>query len=184
MNASSTPRGSAGDTEHRAEVPEANVEPGGAHVEDDGEPGDHEDGGSQREAGPAAPTPHDLDPCLFGRSGHSGHASDFPTGSANVSPLPVGTGSDLEHRFGLDLDRDLLADEHAAALEHLVPGEPEVFAVDLRRRREPTPGVSPWVGNGALECDLKLYGLGDVANRELAVDVEVPGRYGVTRVLR
>ena len=62
-----------------------------------------------------------------------GHAADGAHGKPGREPLAVRRGMlvRLEDAFGLDLDGDLLADEHAAAFEHLVPGEPEVFAVDL-----------------------------------------------------
>src|SRR4051794_37635916 len=57
---------------------------------------------------------------------------------------PVGErGSAGGGRLGLDLDGGLLADEHAAGLEGLVPGEPEVLTVHLALGAEadglPTP---------------------------------------------
>src|ERR1700730_15460710 len=50
----------------------------------------------------------------------------------------------------LDVERDgyLLADQDAAGLQRSVPGQSEVFAVNLRGRRQPYAGVAPGIFGG------------------------------------
>src|SRR4051794_37800797 len=79
------------------------------------------------------------------------------------------TGSG-EDELGLDLEGDRLADEHAAALERLVPREPEVLAVHLAGGAEAGTGAAPRVGDRAVELDAQGHGTGDAPDRELAVD--------------
>ena len=58
---------------------------------------------------------------------------------------------------GLDveLDADLLADDHAAGLERLVVGQAPVFAVDLGRSREGHGVAAPRCGVGAVELHVQ-----------------------------
>src|SRR3954464_15143565 len=78
-------------------------------------------------------------------------------------------------RLGLDQreveeDLDLLADEHAAGLEGLVPVEAEVAALDLADDLEADAGVAPRVLVDALRDALEHDFLGGAADREVTGD--------------
>src|SRR5262245_29100995 len=70
------------------------------------------------------------------------------------------------HRLHVELDVDALADQHAAGLEHLVPGEPELLAIDRRLRDEARALVAPRVGAAAAVLDVEHDLADDVANAE------------------
>src|SRR5438105_2774745 len=76
----------------------------------------------------------------------------------------------LSNELDVDLDLHALADEEATRLEHLIPGDVEVLAVDLRRREEAGPHVAPRVDGGAAELHIQRHRLGDVPHRQLTID--------------
>src|SRR2546423_3656475 len=78
--------------------------------------------------------------------------------------------SGLPDRFGLDLDGDLLADDDAAGLEGLVPGEAEALPVELGLGREPDAHAAPGIGGTALERQLERHRPGDALDGEVALD--------------
>src|SRR5438105_2531604 len=82
-------------------------------------------------------------------------------------------------QLGFDLERDLLADDHAARFQSCVPRHAPVFAVDLRRGAEARNRGSPRRALDALELDLQLDRARLVADREVACDVQA----GRTRLL-
>src|SRR5215471_4924384 len=53
------------------------------------------------------------------------------------------------YRLGVDLEADLVADDHAAAFEHRVPLEAPVLAADLGGSAEPGALVAPRRGDRA-----------------------------------
>ena len=73
--------------------------------------------------------------------------------------------SRLERELQVELDGDVLADEHAAGLEGRVPGEAEVFAVDNRLGGRAGLVVAPRVGAEAAEVERESRRLGDAARR-------------------
>src|SRR4051794_22541328 len=75
--------------------------------------------------------------------------------------------------LGLDLDGDLLADDHTTRLEGLVVGEAPVLAVDLGAGVEAGPAHAPRVGEHTLELHLQGDGLARAVDGEVAVDLEV-----------
>src|SRR2546421_1072521 len=82
-------------------------------------------------------------------------------------------------QLGFDLERDLLADDHAARFQGCVPRHAPVFAVDLRRGAEARNRGSPRRALDALELDLQLDRARLVADREVACDAQA----GRTRLL-
>jgi hypothetical protein len=58
----------------------------------------------------------------------------------------------IQGRFGclyFDLDLDVLADEHAAGFQCVIPGEAGLFADDDGFTREDRLLIAPWVGRQA-----------------------------------
>src|SRR6266513_1573620 len=49
------------------------------------------------------------------------------------------------HELDIQCDGHLVADENATGLECRVPGQAEVFAVDLGRRRDRDSDIAPWI---------------------------------------
>src|SRR5688500_100012 len=96
------------------------------------------------------------------------HRPQLPQGRVLQLARSAGTDSGLAHTLGTDLDLDLLADEHAAGLERLVPRDAELFAVDLGGRAEPDDLLAPRALRVPLELDVELDLAGDVANRQVA----------------
>ena len=82
-------------------------------------------------------------------------------------------------RGDLELEGDLVADQHAAGLERGVPVDAVVLAVD--RRREPSKPTR-WLPNGSVARALELEGdadrLGDALDGQVAGDLEA-GRAGL-----
>jgi DNA-binding transcriptional LysR family regulator len=70
---------------------------------------------------------------------------------------------------GLDVevDVDAVADQDAASLEHLIPGESEVLAVDRRLGDEADTLVPPRVLAATTVLDVERYLAPDAANRQL-----------------
>src|SRR5687768_8890100 len=68
----------------------------------------------------------------------------------------------------LDGDLDLVAHEHPAGFERLVPVQPEILAVDLRARAEADALASPGVLPPAAGLNRERDGPGDVADRQVA----------------
>src|SRR5439155_7274618 len=96
--------------------------------------------------------------------------------SSVLLPARVGPGLGgfrlcrVQLRF--DLERDLLADDHATRFQGCVPRHAPVFAVDLRGGAEAGHRDSPGRALDALEVDLQLDRTRLVADREVARDVQ------------
>src|SRR5688572_1868938 len=73
----------------------------------------------------------------------------------------------------LQLDLDLVADQQAAGLEHLVPPQAEVLAIDRRPGRERHALVAPRILALAAVLDVERHLAGDAADREIAEDAVV-----------
>src|SRR3954447_21370886 len=73
----------------------------------------------------------------------------------------------------LELERDLLAHQHAAGLQRGVPGDAPVLAVDGDAALEADPVVAERVLGGALELQRDGHGLRDVLDGQVAGDLEV-----------
>ena len=69
------------------------------------------------------------------------------------------------HELDVEGDGHLVTDENTASLEPSVPGEAEVFAVDLCSRRGPQAGTAPVILGG---WGRSLYGEYHVAGDEFA----------------
>src|SRR5262249_41885677 len=76
------------------------------------------------------------------------------------------------HRGDLDEDPDLVPEEEAAALERLLPGEPEVLSVDRAAGPQADTVVPPRVALGPLDHRLQLDLAGRIPDREVAEDAE------------
>src|SRR6267142_2035543 len=74
----------------------------------------------------------------------------------------------LLDQLEIDRDLDLVADGHTAGLEQLVPGEPEVLAVDLRRGTVAGALAAPRILPAAFLRHGQRHFLLDVLNREVA----------------
>src|SRR5688572_9113998 len=70
----------------------------------------------------------------------------------------------------LEAELDLVADEHTAALERLVPVQPEVLAVELSLRPEPGDLDARRVDAAPLVLRRERDRTGDVLDRDLAFD--------------
>src|SRR5690606_35138623 len=75
--------------------------------------------------------------------------------------------SGLADGLALDLDRDLLADEHAAGLQGDVPGQAEVLTVDLGLRGEAEDVGAERAAPRALELDVEVDRAGHILDRQL-----------------
>src|SRR3954454_12621161 len=91
-------------------------------------------------------------------------------------PLPddrtAGFGASGLHELDVEVELDLLGDEHAAAVEGHVPLEAPVLAVDLALGGETGAGAAPRVAADAVELQLQLDGPGDALDGEVAVEHE------------
>ena len=97
-------------------------------------------------------------------------------------PSPRGAGERVRERgqaafaaaartaLHLELDVDAIADQHAAGLEHLVPAEAEVLAVERRLRDESDPLVAPRILGAAAVLDVERHLARHVADGEIADD--------------
>src|SRR6266403_958261 len=108
--------------------------------------------------------------CLTGRS-DIGFSFLLP-GSTPRGHVPDGLDNLSLHELDVERNGHLVADENAAGLKRRVPGQAEVFTVDLRGRRYRNPRVSPGIlcrrggafnGKEYLACDapngqVALYG--------------------------
>src|SRR5579862_9036280 len=77
------------------------------------------------------------------------------------------------HELNIESDGHFVADENAASLECSVPGQAEVFAVDLGRRRNRHTGVAPGILHRwcwAFNCKRCLAS--NAADGEVALDLE------------
>src|SRR5688500_15130480 len=74
-----------------------------------------------------------------------------------------GDSSILSDRLNVEMDADLVADEDPAGLQRLVPGEPEVAAVELRVGAEAGSLAAPGIASRALEGDVEGDRARDIA---------------------
>src|SRR5579875_1860705 len=84
------------------------------------------------------------------------------------------------NELGVDRKRYFVAHQHAAAFKRSVPGEAEVLAIDLRRRRNADAQIAPWVlARRAQAFDGKGYRPGHPADGQVALNLEFPspGRF-------
>src|SRR6185437_15086875 len=79
----------------------------------------------------------------------------------------------VEHALDLEGDRDLLADDDAAAGHRAVVADAEVVPVDLAAGREARPGPAEGVRAEAVHLELERDRLGGAADGEIAVEQEV-----------
>src|SRR5690606_35828850 len=73
----------------------------------------------------------------------------------------------------LDFDPDLVADQHTACLERLIPGESEVATVDARAGGEAHALAAPRVRATAVEAHVERHLSSYVADREVAHQAEL-----------
>ncbi len=64
----------------------------------------------------------------------------------------TGANDSVLHELDVEGDGHFFTDENTASLEPSVPGEAEVFAVDLCSRREPQAGTAPAILGVLLGC--------------------------------
>ena len=83
----------------------------------------------------------------------------------------------------LDLEGDLVADEHPAGFEGGVPGEAPVLAVDDRGGFQAEAGVAPGSTAVPVSSTVELGGLGHVLDRQVTGDPEVASSTGSILVL-
>jgi len=69
----------------------------------------------------------------------------------------------------VDVDLDLLGDQQSTGLEGLVPGDPEVLAVEPGAGREDGAVATPRVADVTLERDVERHPTGDAVDREVTV---------------
>src|SRR5690242_19698139 len=81
-------------------------------------------------------------------------------------------------RLDLDADLDVVADEDPARLQRLVPRQPELAAIDLRRRGEADPLSAPRILPLSLVGRLQRDLAGRAADGEVAGDGELVARLG------
>src|SRR6478735_8697135 len=83
---------------------------------------------------------------------------------------------DLLDRFDVGFDVHAVTDHHPAGLQHLVPREPEVLAIDRRLRGERRAHVTPWVLGLAVLFDTEDDLASVSPDREITHDVDLgPG---------
>src|SRR5579862_4486055 len=80
--------------------------------------------------------------------------AEMVRGAVVMVPPSRGLRGRRLHGLDLELDLDLVADQHAARLEHLVPAQAEILAIDRRRRDEAGALVAPRVLGEAAELDV------------------------------
>src|SRR6185369_11727746 len=85
----------------------------------------------------------------------------------------------LVDRLDVELDLHGLADEHAARLERLVPGDPERLAIDLSGRGEADPSLAAEPDRLALVLHVQGDRPRRSADREVAVEAEAPVARGL-----
>jgi len=74
--------------------------------------------------------------------------------------------------FDLDPDLDLVPDSNSSCLQHLIPGQPELPAIDLAGCAEPHSLATPWILRLTLELDVQRDRLGHVTNGQLTLELE------------
>ena len=111
-------------------------------------------------------------------------------GKLNASSVSGVMGLLLDSR-DLELNLDLLGDQHAAGLQRSVEVDAEVPAVDLGGCLEAQAGIAKGVLSGSNVFNVEVDGLGGVLNGEVTgdgavailINVEVGGLEGDLRVL-
>src|SRR4051794_28429330 len=104
--------------------------------------------------------------------------SDIGTSFPKARQMPTKQclgGSDRSRLYELDIERnsDLVTNENAASLKRCVPGQAEVFPVDLGRRRRRDPGIAPGIlcrRGWPLNC--KGHLAGNAPDGQVAVDLQ------------
>src|SRR6478736_1555748 len=91
-------------------------------------------------------------------------------GWSRAEPARDGSGPD---ELDVEVELDLLRDEHAAALEGHVPLEAPVLAVDLALGGEAGAGAAPRVAADAVELELELDRDRGALDREIAEELVV-----------
>src|SRR4026207_399681 len=81
----------------------------------------------------------------------------------------------LAYGFDVDHDVDAIADHHATRLEHLVPGEPELPAVDRGRGAERGAFVAPGILRLTEDLDVEHDVARDALDGQRAVDAQMIG---------
>src|ERR1700686_1325289 len=107
--------------------------------------------------------------CLTGRSDIG--FLFLPPGNTSLGRVPGGLDNLSFHELDVERDGHLVANENAAGLERRVPGQAEVFAIDLRGRRYRNSRVSPGIlcrRGGAFNG--KEYLASDAPNGQVALD--------------
>src|SRR6185295_16049378 len=79
---------------------------------------------------------------------------------------------DLLDRFDVGFDVHAVADHHPSGLQHLIPREPEVLAIDRRLRRERRAHVPPRILRLAVLFDTEDDFARDSLERQLTHDVD------------
>src|SRR3954463_4403214 len=111
------------------------------------------------------------DPLLLGRTGATASSTGCAHGHVALSATLAGRvrSGDLDRR-DVELHLDPVADQHAAGVQHGVPGQRPVAALDGQRALEADPGVAERVQRRAGEREVHRDRLGDVLDGEVAGD--------------
>src|SRR5690606_22314974 len=125
-----------------------------------------------RRPGPDAPSRHEIRPATHGARAE---LITLPSGASRLlgrpppRPAGFGTRSGRAHRLDLDLDLHLVADQHAARHERLVPVQAVLLAVDARPRGERHALAAPRILDASAILHVEHHGLGVAAHGQLTV---------------
>src|SRR5690348_13436681 len=96
----------------------------------------------------------------------------FPGAERDAGTRGCGPASPIRalrtEELDVDGDPDVVADEHAAGFERLVPGEAEVAAVDHAREAEAGALAAPRIASPAFGRDVEGDGLGHAVDGDVA----------------
>ena len=75
--------------------------------------------------------------------------------------------------LNLDPNLDLVPNNNSPCLQRLIPGQPEIPAIDLAARAESNSLATPRILRLTLELDVKGNRSGDITNRQIARELEL-----------
>src|SRR6267154_2191524 len=78
------------------------------------------------------------------------------------------------HKLDAKRDGHIIAHKNTPCLQHSVPGQAEIFAVDLRSGREPQARIAPWIFGGRRRSfHAEYHTSSDPANSQVSCDSKV-----------